>query len=389
MRKLLWALIVVALCAAITSCTNTYLGRMISLRGPDVGDYAKLPSRPVANATTAKPLPQQLRPTWMAEAALAFETRDLSSPESFDAFVADADTTAFIVLHRGYIVDERYFNGFTRDSLYKSFSISKSILSAAFGIAQAEGLIARTDTLGSHIPDLENDALRAVPLSALLDNVSGFEYQRGNLPWKQQPRMYYTTDVRAYLRTTKVLYPPGKKFEAEDLSPLFVAYALESAIQRVQANDTLSDFVSRKLWIPLGAEYPALWNLDHEGNGLEKAESGFTARARDLARFGQLFLDQGVVAGRQVVPSAWVAESITAPLAESPNLFTDGHYHNLWWGARRSGRTRQDFYANGHFGQRIYVVPDKQLVLVRLGRDSGGVDWTAFLGEIADRWPNS
>jgi CubicO group peptidase (beta-lactamase class C family) len=159
------------------------------------------------------------------------------------------------------------------------------------------------------------EALRNVPIGALLDNVSGFEYQRGNLPWKQQPRMYYTTDARALLRRTRILHAPGKKFEAEDLSPLLVAVALESAIRQAQADDTLSMFVSRRLWQPLGAEFPALWNVDRAQGGLEKAESGSTARAIDLARFGQLYLDHGAANGVQIVPRDWVAESTTAPPA--------------------------------------------------------------------------
>jgi CubicO group peptidase (beta-lactamase class C family) len=121
---------------------------------------------------------------------------------------------------------------------------------------------------------------------------------------------------------------------------------------------------------------------------MEKVESGFVARAIDLARFGQLYLDNGQAHGRQIVPADWVAKSRTAPPDGVPNRFVDadGHYRNLWWGApRRAGQT-QRFYANGHFGQRIFVDPDKKLVIVRLGSDSGDVDWTAMLGKIADGW---
>lgn len=380
---------ILLLILVVSSCTDTYLGRMIALRGPDVGDYAKLPSRAVASRPGSKPLPTLPHRTWMTDSSLTFNGRDLSTPDAFDAFASQAGTTAFIVLHEGYVLDERYYHGYARDSLFKSFSITKSVLSAAFGIAQADGIIRRTDTLGQHIQGIDHADLRNLPLAVLLDNVSGFKYERGNLPWKQQPRMYYTTDARRYLRHAQLIHPPGTKFEAEDLSPLLVAVALESALRRQRPDDTLSQFVARRLWQPMHAEYPALWNLDHANNGLEKAESGFTARAIDLARFGQLFLSDGVVDGAQIVPREWVDESTTAPPAGAPNHFTDGHYRNLWWGAKRDTRVRQDYYANGHFGQRLYVAPDKQLVLVRMGRDSGGINWTELLGTIADRWPDS
>ena len=368
----------------ITACTDTYLGRMLSLRGVDVEDYTQLPSRTVPNAADSAPFAEARDAGWMRRALIG----ELADPAGFDAFAEKNGTTAFIILADGKLVDERYYYGARRDSLFKSFSISKSVLSAMFGIAAADGIIKREDRLGDHIAGLSNKELADVRLGQLLDNVSGFAYARGGMPWRQQPRMYYSTDIRNYLRQTQFAHPPGTKFEGEDLSPLLVGYALESALRKRDPKATLSDFAAKRLWQPLGAEYPALWNIDHKGDGMEKVESGFVARAIDLARFGQLYLDNGVARGQQIVPADWVAQSRSVPADAMPNRFVDadGHYHNLWWGAaRRPGQT-QRFYANGHFGQRIFVDPDKKLVIVRLGSSSGDVDWTALLGKIADGW---
>jgi CubicO group peptidase (beta-lactamase class C family) len=257
-----------------------------------------------------------------------------------------------------------------------------------FGIAMADGIISRDDRVGDHVTGLTNRQLADITLGQLLDNVSGFAYARGGLPWRQQPRMYYTTDIRSYLHQIEVAHPPGTRFEGEDLSPLLVGYALESALRKRDPKATLADFAARRLWQPMGAEYAALWNTDNKVDGLEKVESGFVARAIDLARFGQLYLDGGKAGGRQIVPADWVAQSRAVPPEGVPNRFidTDGHYRNLWWGAPRRPGQSQRFYANGHFGQRIFVDPDKRLVIVRLGRDSGDVDWTGLLGQIADRW---
>lgn len=81
--------------------------------------------------------------------------------------------------------------------------------------------------------------------------------------------------------------------------------------------------------------------------------------------------------------------SITAPPKGSPNRFVEGFHRKLWWGSFRPGRLRDDFYANGHFGQRIYIAPDKSLVIVRLGREAGEITWTAFCAAIADAWPTA
>jgi CubicO group peptidase (beta-lactamase class C family) len=384
MRKTLIVGTAIVIALAITACTDTYLGRMLSLRGVDVEDYVHLPSRPVANEPDATPFAEARNGAWMTQALRG----ELAEPKAFDAFAEKNGTTAFIILADGKLVDERYYAGASRDSMFKSFSISKSVLSALFGIAAAEGMIDRDDRLGYHVTGLTNKALADVRLGQLLDNVSGFAYARGGMPWRQQPRMYYSTDIRRYLRQTEFAHPPGTKFEGEDLSPLLVGYALESALRKRNPKATLADFAAQRLWQPMGAEYRALWNIDRKGDGMEKVESGFVARAIDLARFGQLYLDNGQAHGKQIVPADWVAKSRTAPPDGVPNRFVDadGHYRNLWWGApRRAGQT-QRFYANGHFGQRIFVDPDKKLVIVRLGSDSGDVDWTAMLGKIADGW---
>jgi CubicO group peptidase (beta-lactamase class C family) len=379
-------LLAVAALTTLTACSESYMGRFVMLRGPDVEDYRHLPTRTVANTDGALPLPERLNGDWMSHSKLSFAGVALDSPAALDRFLREHDTTAFIVLELGSIVDERYFGGYRRDSLFKSFSMSKSVLSALLGIAQNEGLLRASDRVGDHVAGFDDTDVENVTLQQLLDNVAGFEYERGFAPWKQQPQMYYTTDVRHYLMSARLGTVPGSAYVGEDLSPLLLAFALDSALRKRGNASSVSDYASTRLWRPLGAQYPALWTLDRRDEGLEKAESGFVARAIDLARFGQLYLDDGKVGSLQVVPADWVLTSTTPPAKPAPNLFTDGFHKNLWWGTKRANRVRDDFYANGHFGQRIYICPDRGLVLVRLGSDNAGVDWTAFLGTVADKW---
>jgi CubicO group peptidase (beta-lactamase class C family) len=313
--------------------------------------------------------------------------RRIEDAQQLDVLLKNNGTTAFLVIANGRLIDERYYNGYRRDSMFKCFSISKSVLSALFGIAQSEGTISASDRVDAHLTDVGDAALASVRMEHLLDNVSGFAYERGFAPWKHQPRMYYTTDVRGYVRTADVVGTPGARFGAEDISPLLLGVALEQALRRETPDATLTAYLQQRLWQPMGARYSALWTLDRAEGGIEKTESGLVARAIDFARFGQLYLDGGRANGRQIVPADWVETSITAPAAGQPNRFVEGFHRKLWWGAFRPGRVRDDFYANGHFGQRIYVSPDKALVIVRLGSDSGDVNWNELLGGIADGWP--
>lgn len=370
----------------LSACQNIYLGRWATLRAVDVDDHVRLPWRRVPITSPGAPLPTRLDSGWVSRVQPVVNGRPVSTMASLDSLLAANGTRAFLVVYRDTLITARYFHGATPTSLFKCFSITKSVLSALVGIAIQDGVLQATDSVGQHLALPDNRALSAVHLQHLLDNTSGFEYSRGGAPWKEQPRMYYTTDARAFVRHAHVAQTPGAKFTAEDLSPILMGYVLETALHAKGDTSTLSSYLAQRLWLPMGAEADAHWNLDHSGDGLEKSESGLVARATDFARFGMLYLHDGRVGARQVVPAAWVRSTIDGPPARAPNRFVEGFYHNFWWGATRPGRTRGDFYANGHFGQRIYVSPDRDLVIVRLGHDAGTVNWTETLADIADRW---
>jgi CubicO group peptidase (beta-lactamase class C family) len=381
------ALAALTILLLLSGCTSTYLGRFASLRTPDVEDYRHMPMRAIAASEQPLDFALALDGDWMRTVVVTHAGRRIEDPKQLDALLQSNGTTAFLLIANGRLIDERYYHGNRRDSMFKCFSISKSVLSAMFGIAQSEGAIAASDRVDAHLTDVGDPALAAVRMEHLLDNVSGFAYERGFAPWKHQPRMYYTTDVRGYVRTAEVVGTPGARFGAEDISPLMLGVALEQALRRETPDVTLSNYMQQRLWQPMGARYSAQWTLDRTDGGIEKTESGLVARAIDFARFGQLYLDGGRANGRQIVPADWVEASITSPAAGQPNRFVEGFHRKLWWGAFRPGRVRDDFYANGHFGQRIYVSPDKALVIVRMGRDGGDVNWTELLGGIADGWP--
>ena len=372
---------------ALLGSSGGFWVRYVTLQAPDIEDFKHMPVRVVPTSSSPSALPDARDPAWMAKVKPVWGDAALASPAALDAFLASKATTAFLVLKDGALVDARYYNGYSRASLCKSFSMSKSVLSALIGIAQSEGVLSVSRPVGEYVPGLRDPRLAKATLEQLLDTVAGIAYRRGYAPWDDQAQMYYTADMRGWVLDARLEAAPGTKFAQEDISPQLLAVALESALRRAGKAQTISAYAASRLWGPLGAEADALWVLDRAGDGIEKSESGFVARAIDLARFGQLFLDEGRANGLQIVPAQWVAASIAPPLPGSPNLFVEGFHRKLWWGAFRNGRVRNDFYANGHFGQRIYVAPDKRLVLVRLGSDSAGVDWTEFLGAIADDWP--
>jgi CubicO group peptidase (beta-lactamase class C family) len=200
--------------------------------------------------------------------------------------------------------------------------------------------------------------------------------------------MYYTTDVRGFVRGAEIDVDPGVRFSTDDLSPIILGWVLERALRRHSSNSTLSNYLAERIWQPVGAEYDALWIVDREPGGLEKGESGLTARAIDLAKFAELYLRQGRWDSRQLIPAEWVSESTSVESdPRGPNVWDSGFFKHQWWGRKTVAPAQSDFYANGHFGQRLYVSPRHRLILVRMGDNNRGVDWADFLGAVADAFP--
>jgi CubicO group peptidase (beta-lactamase class C family) len=145
----------------------------------------------------------------------------------------------------------------------------------------------------------------------------------------------------------------------------------------------VATYLSQKIWQPLGMEADGSWSLDSEGDRFEKMESGINGRAIDFAKLGRLYLNQGEWNGKQVVPASWVEQSTRADATTDPADF----YQYFWW-VDVVHPERGRFMARGNFGQFIYVVPDKDLVIVRMGEDWGYNRWPELLRSIADKVPS-
>jgi CubicO group peptidase (beta-lactamase class C family) len=146
----------------------------------------------------------------------------------------------------------------------------------------------------------------------------------------------------------------------------------------------VASYLEQRLWRPLGMEADGSWSLDSRASGFEKMESGLNARPIDLAKFGLLYANGGAWRGRQLVPRGWVTDPTVVPTA---GTVPAPGYQFFWW--VQGDRSPLAFFALGKYGQHIYVVPDSDLVLVRLGRDVGHRHWPQLLGDLARRLDSS
>ena len=281
---------------------------------------------------------------------------------------------AFVVLRDDTLLYERYAAGYGPATTSSSFSVAKAITSALLGRALASGAIrSLDDSVTAYVPELSrSDAYRGVTLRHLLGMQSGAEYTRTTgSAWhdlrSSDARFYYTTNVEASLRKQRREDPPGLRWAYKDSDAQLLGWILARA-----TGHTVADQLAGGIWQPMGAEFDASWDLDHN-NGHENTASGLNATARDLARFGRLYLDHGMRAGEQLIPSDWVEASTTLDRTRAePEVVTwwQMQHQHYWWIPMHNWEAERDFFADGSRGQRIYVHPPSRVVIVQLANDS-------------------
>jgi CubicO group peptidase (beta-lactamase class C family) len=357
---------------AWSSTDESTIARAMIWRESDVGDQHRFPARRIPTGARASPLPAGAD----ADLVLSGEGTEL------DEFLRETDTLAFLVVHDDRVVHERYFDGATRESLQTSFSAAKSFVSTLVGIAIDAGLIGGVeDPVTDYLPELaaRDPGFRQITLRHLLTMSSGIRYEEGGFPsLGDDTYTYYGVDLRdVALNRVRIDGPPGVAWQYNNYHPLLLGLVLERA-----TGTSVSDFMAKRLWQPLGAEADATWNLDSERSAFEKLESGVNARPVDYARFGLLFLHDGEWNGRRIVSADWVRAATGADPA-TDSAYYHGYRYFWWLDVERPGR----FYALGKYGQYIYVAPDADAVVVRFGRDwgVGNITWLATFRDVADQ----
>ena len=282
-------------------------------------------------------------------------------PDSVEAAFAGYETTAYLVVKDGEIVLEQYWDGYADTLWSNSFSMAKSVVSLLVGCAIDDGYIQSVEQpVADFLPG--DWAWRSEPLRIrdLLTMSAGFQWDESAASlFSPTTQIYYGGDLAAILYRTRFKERPGVHFEYQSGVTQLLAMVLTSAVGR-----PLSDYASEKLWRPLGAEEDAIWSTDDKG--VEKAFCCFNSNARDFARIGQLILQHGRWNGVPLVDSAYVRTAVTPAdyLRFGDQACT--FYGYQFWVADLRGHTMP--YCRGILGQYIIVVPDENMVVVRLGR---------------------
>jgi CubicO group peptidase (beta-lactamase class C family) len=326
-----------------------------------------IPTARIARAAAPDPLPRAERDV------LGFRFSYGDGELTVAEMLEETYTDGFLVLHRGRVVAEHYFNGMAPDVPHLLMSVSKSVTSAVAGVLAGQGLLRVSAAVEEIAPELGGTSFEGATVQDLLDMRAGTRfdesYDNPEADVRTYERVYLwrpdngdprPADALGYFATLQNDGPHGGPFRYRSILTDVLAWVIERA-----AGMRLHELISRELWQPMGAEFDAEITLDGHGNPM--ADGGICASLRDLARFGQLYLD----GGRGIVPKDWIESTIRgapdgarafAEGDDSPGYPPGAHYRNCWW-IRDPG---VPFYqASGINGQNIFVHVPSQTVVAK------------------------
>ncbi len=340
---------------------DTYLGRYIFWNKPDVYDLEKFMEKPIR----ASKIPNRIYNGKKVETLndVGFNFQGIKT--NLSDLNKKTKTRAFLILKNDSLVFESYFMGASQHTNFKSFSMAKSILSVLVGIAIDEAKIKSVhQQIGEFNLGIIDEKVNNLTIENLLLQNTQLQYDDSYAPWADEPRWYYSLDVRSLTKGVKIDLRKAKRYENVEYNNFLLAMILEKTTQK-----SISNYLEEKLWIPAGMLHDSFFSIDSEANQFEKVADGFNAKAIDFLSFGRLMLKKGKIGNKQIVTEEWISKS-TSHKNSIKSDKQEVNYKYLWW-----TKPNGDFYANGHHGQYIYVSPNSNTVIVRLGEESGNIAW--------------
>ncbi|WOH81668.1 serine hydrolase [Bradyrhizobium sp. BEA-2-5] len=335
--------------------------------GDTLGDTALQPEKPQAVLLPEIAGPE-LVPPQTPQLAAALD-RAFAEP----AQPPHRRTRAIVVMKAGRIIAERYADGIGPETPLLGFSMTKSVISALIGILVRQGRLTRDRPVPIAAWQDPNDPRHAITVDQLLRHTAGLALGsslQASLASVLEPvnRMkYMESDMAAFAESAPLESAPGRVWNYHDGNYLILSHLVRNAAGGHAAD--VMRFAREELFGPLGMRNVV---MQFDAAGTPEGSGAMMASARDWARFGQLYLNDGVAGGKRILPEGWVNYSASP----TPNAWV-GIGAGFWtnhgdsFGAKfrvEHGWPRDAFFAKGTIGQYVIIVPSQRLVIVRLGR---------------------
>ena len=268
----------------------------------------------------------------------------------------ERETKAFLVIKNDSIVFEKYFDGYSESSKSNAFSMTKSIAVTLLGKAIMDGKI---KSLDQPVGDFFDEYKTGLGAELTVGNLASMS---SGMKWNEKyysiinitSESYFSENLRSLILNQKIINKPGQKFRYSSGDTQLLGMVIEKA-----TNTSLSDYLRNNFTIPMGFENEALWQLDSEESGMEKAYCCFASNAKDFARFGKLYKNNGKWNNEILLDSTFINKAINPVYEDSP------YYGYGWW--LYTFEDKKVFTMNGHRGQFVIVFPEEDIIIVRLG----------------------
>ena len=269
-----------------------------------------------------------------------------------------ADLRAVVVLRGGARVAERYYNGQAQDGLHDMRSAGKSVTALLVGVAVARGQLATTGTVGQYWPEVAGSPAGKVVLDDLLTMRSGLDaFDEDAASPGNEDKLDEAPDPTAFVRGVPKADAAGTLYRYNSLG----AYIAGRVVERASGVE-LDTFAGSVLFAPLGI---TRWQWGRDVAGHAKGQGNLSLRPRDMARIGQLVLDDGVVDGKRVLASSWLQAALAPRVAIGEVDRYADHYGYFWYGKTYdvAGENVKVSFASGTGGNKIYVIPARRMVV--------------------------
>ena len=294
-------------------------------------------------------------------------------------------TRAVVVVHKGHIIAERYAPGFDENTPLLGWSMTKSVMNALVGILVEQGRLSLTDPV--HMPEWKEseDGRNTITLNHLLQMSSGLDFNEDDSdPLADVVHMLFREpDMATYAASKKLVANPGSRWRYSSGTTNIVS----AIVRRAIGDSDYFLFPRRALFEPLGMDSAV---IEPDSGGTFVGSSYMYATARDWAKFGQLYLQDGIWQGQRMLPEGWVRYS-TTPAPQAVNHEYGAHFWlklpDEYVSADYAGRLPEDaFHAIGHEAQFVSVIPSHELVVVRLGLSRYVSTWQhdKFLSKVLE-----
>ena len=310
---------------------------------PSIDDEEKFPSRIIP---TSKPK------AWT-------KSRDYNKQQLSKRLTDELKKTrasSLLVIKDNQLLYEKYWKDHQPSSLMNSFSMAKGFLAILTGCAIDDGYLDSEDQLISSIfPEYKRSSYgKHLTFRHLMTMQAGFDWdEEYRHPFAENSRQYFVGDLAEQTFGIKIKNMPGQKYEYQSVSAQLLGLALTKAIGK-----NLSTYMSEKIWQPLRMEFSGKWSIDEKG--MEKAFCCVHTTARDLAKIGQMVMQNGMWKGKQLV-SAEYCKRMLKPTEEN-----DAFCYTIWAGDGDNYEKQCRFFY-GFLGQFIIMIPEKNMVIVKTG----------------------